>query len=48
MGFMGIIWVVILILMIWWGWSYMKGKGKDAGQPKDSSDLRMLFARTRI
>ena len=24
MGFMGIIWVVILVLIIWWGWSYLK------------------------
>jgi putative membrane protein len=47
MGFMGIIWVVILILVIWWGWSYLKGKGKEAGQSKDSTESALDILRQR-
>jgi putative membrane protein len=47
MGFMGIIWVVIFIVIVWWGWSYLKGKGKEAGQPKDSADSALDILRQR-
>ena len=36
MGFMGIIWVVILVLIIWGGWSYLK-REKGAGHSNNSA-----------
>ena len=49
MGFMGIIWVVILILIIWWGWSYLK-QNRNTGLPGESAldILKQRYARGEI
>ena len=36
MGFMGIIWIIILGVIAWWAWSYLKEKG-DMGRPRNSA-----------
>lgn len=36
MGFMGIIWVIVLVLIIWWAWSYFK-RNRDAEHSKTAA-----------
>ena len=49
MGFMGIIWVVILILIIWWGWSYLK-RNRTSGLSENSAldILKQRYAKGEI
>ena len=46
---MGILWIIILVVIIIWGWSYLK-KQKEVDRPRDSAldILEQRYARGEI